>query len=95
MVTTLLLWLNDPWTKLIKANARDKRDAQDDCNLKEHQLKLSNGNMVNAADAKLTVQPLSFKAVQVLNHIWPKVDDVVAGKFCSFLNANDCEKKKC
>lgn len=56
-------------------------------------MELSNGDMVDAADAKLSVQTLSFEAVQVLDHIWPKMDDVVAGKLCSFLNANDCEKK--
>lgn len=78
MIATRLLRLNDARTELLKAYARDEGDAQDDGNLEEHQLELPNGDMVDAADAELTVQPLSLEAVQVLDHIWPEVDDVVA-----------------
>lgn len=89
-----LLGLDDPGADLLKGNVRHKGHPEDDGNLQQHQLQLPNGDVVDAADAKLPVEALALEGVQVVDHIGPEVDDVVARKLVPLLHADHYDKQR-
>ena len=79
-----------------KSTGFENFDTHQECHFEQDTLQSSNGDMVNRAGAKLSVEFLGSKTAKVGNVVRPQVKNVISTVTIAFFNNNNfctCKKK--